>query len=204
MFEQNTDYVGQGLKRLLNMYQGKPRMEAWVRSYLRQFQEIEDAAFVFLLARMLQTGLAKDDLLDKIGKIVGQGREGFDNDTYTLMIQARIQANRSDGKREQIIKIVSLLAPNVPVRVKNFQPATIEVEALGPMLVPPDVAEREFLRGAPVGGVKLFFINSPEPVENTFTWGDASTYPVEGDGMGWGDAVSDSVGGVWTSVYGGT
>lgn len=204
MIQQNEDYVGQGLSRLLEMYKGKPRMEAWIRSYMRQFQEVEMAAFQVMLARMLQTGLAQGDLLDKLGKLVGQGREGFTDDIYTLMITARIQANRSDGMRETLIKIVKLLAPNTPVYAKNYQPATFVIEALGPLVVPANIVANEFLEGSQKAGVRLFFINSPEPVENTFTWGDAGTYPVVGDGMGWGDSVSDSVGGVWTSVYGGT
>src|ERR1700761_4538956 len=120
----NTNYVGQGLARMLFCLQNKPRLAALATSYLSGVQDLENAAIDLLLSRMVQNN-PTGDLLDKLGKLVGQDREGFSDADYLLLITARIRANRSGARHEDLIAIATLLIPNTQIVLRDLPPASM-------------------------------------------------------------------------------
>lgn len=48
-----TDVVEHGLSRLIEQWKDKPRMRAWVASYLEEVQELSSAAWVVLISRLI-------------------------------------------------------------------------------------------------------------------------------------------------------
>lgn len=166
----NTDVAGTGLARLLQQYKGLPRMEALLRSWLDECQELEDAAWTLWINRQLQQNLATGDLLKKLGELVGQTSLGLSDDVFNLLIRARIFTNRSDGKRAKLIRIAQLLVPNTPIEVREYVGAVV-VTAMGPVTVPPDVIAAQFLERAQLGGVRMTFGWMETPLASTIVGG---------------------------------
>lgn len=110
------------------------------------------------------------DLLDKIGKIVGQPRNGMIDAQYLLLIQTRIAVNRSDGRRETLIRIAKLLVPGATIYVKDFPPCAIYIAPQAPITLDPYSAGG-FMALAKSAGVMLMFVWTAVAIANTFTWG---------------------------------
>lgn len=110
------------------------------------------------------------DLLDKLGKIVGQPRNGMVDTDYLVLITARIAANRSDGRRESLIRLAKLLVPGATVYIKDFPPCSVLVYPQAPIQVDPYVAA-QFMEIAKSAGVLLMFEWTASPVASTITAG---------------------------------
>lgn len=114
---------------------------------------------------------AGGDLLDKLGKIVGQPRNGMDDPSYFIFITAKIRANKSDGKRETLIALTRLLVPGASIYVKDFPPCSVYIAPQAPVFVDPYVAGA-FLVAAKAAGVNIVFVWTQVPIENTIVLGD--------------------------------
>jgi hypothetical protein len=183
----DVNVKARGLSRMLSQFRGKPRFEALLASYLDEFQEIEDALYEVYTKRELQNGTATGDLLAKLGKIVGQGSEGLSDDLYRLLIQARIASNRSNGRREELINVASLLVPLTSIYVKDYPPGSVYVNPRGVVELPPYLVGQSFLARATAAGVLLIFVWSSVDVLHTFTLGSVDgsvTVPVANQSFG--------------------
>ncbi len=156
---------------MLAMFRGKPRMTVLLSSWLDEFQSVEDALYSVYFDRALQNSTATGDLLEKLGKIVGQGSEGLVDAQFSILIQARIQANRSDGRRAQLISIAQLLAPGLIIEVKDLPPASVYVHPRGALILPPVLVGRDFLASATAAGVLLIFVWTAVSAATTLTLG---------------------------------
>jgi hypothetical protein len=186
---KNTEYTAQGLTRLVTAFRDKPRIAALLASYLDEIQEIENAAFDIYLDRMLRGGTVTDDIANKIGKMVGQNREGFDTPTYLLLITARIAANRSDGKRETLIRIAKLLIPDTLIFVYQFNPQSLLMIPQGPVPFDPYLIARQFLLPAVAGGEGFMFGWVLQPIASSLMYGysvaNGTTVPTTAQSPGW-------------------
>lgn len=102
-----TQHVTQGLGRLLAQFQGKENIEAVLTAFLTQIQELENMFDQLLNDRTIDS--ASGDVLDLIGRVVGQDRMGFDDTEYRLWLKARILINKSSGTAEEIIEALYLI-----------------------------------------------------------------------------------------------
>lgn len=129
-----------------------------------------------------------DDLLDKMGKIVGQPRNGMIDTDYLILITARIAANRSDGRRETLIRIAKLLVPGATIYVKDFPPCSVYVAPQAPITINPYVAA-QFMEVATAAGVYLMFGWTTADLVNTLTFGysvaNGTTVPTTAQSPGW-------------------
>jgi hypothetical protein len=166
----NTGVVAEGLGLLLEQFKGKPRITALLTGWLAEVQAVEDAMWSVWIDRLLQSGLAFGDLLDKIGAIVGQLREGFSDEVYTILITARIKANRSDGKRETLLALTELLVPLTTIEAREYVGAIV-ITPDGPVSIPPAVVNTEFLQRAVIAGVRLTFVWYTTPTASTLLFG---------------------------------
>jgi len=169
-----TNYVIEGLARNLEQFKGKLRFEAILRSWILEIQALEDAAWAVYEARLLQlifaSGSSFDDLLDKLGGIVGQPREGFTNDIYIRLIAARIKTNRSNGRREILLAIMQLITPSTFVEAREYSGAIV-LTVYGPVVVPAPVIAFEFLALAVSGGIRGTLVWEGTPNANTLMFG---------------------------------
>jgi hypothetical protein len=167
----NTAYLTQARSRYPAQYAGKPRFDAIVQAFSAEAQQLEDAMWAVYVDRLLQNNAATGDLLDKLGKIVGQPRNGMLDAEYLILITARIVANRSDGRRETLIRLAKLLVPGAVIYVKEFTPGAVYIAPQGAITIDPYVAA-SFMIAAKAGGVNIVFAWTPAPLSTTLTFGD--------------------------------
>jgi hypothetical protein len=147
-------------------------MAALLTSFLDECQAVEDAAWDVYIDRQLQQNLAFGDLLDKLGGLVGQGREGFIDNVYNLLIRARIATNRSSGRRTAILRVATLLLPGTAIEAREYVGAVV-ITGYGPVTVPAATIEDEFLERAKMAGVRMSFVWLGTPLASTILGGYA-------------------------------
>jgi hypothetical protein len=112
----DTTMVAGGLARLTSRYRDQPNARALLSVYLSACQELSDALWDVIQMRWLvfaaggtagEQGSKVSDQLDTIGALVGQPRTGLTNGLYGMIIYLRIQANRSQGRAEDIIRLAA-------------------------------------------------------------------------------------------------
>jgi hypothetical protein len=167
------DHVQQGLGLLISQYRDKPRITALLSSYLRRVQELEDAIFDVLVARLIDNAVGVQ--LAAIGRIVGQTNEaGWDDDTYRLFIKARIRANQSNGHGDDVIDVLNLVEAADFV-LSEVYPAAMYVD----FIEAPDAAPAiliELARRAKGGGVRLQLLYGEHDVGvDAFTFTSGTT-----------------------------
>jgi hypothetical protein len=119
---------------------------------------------------------------DLIGKIVGQPRNGLDDDTYRVYQLARVATNRSQGKREQLIRICRLVLNNSAAKVRVLNEGTAGLTIWVDNFIPStDTADAliQFLRVAVGGGIKIVLETMTASDDLSFTFG-LSTFATSG------------------------
>jgi hypothetical protein len=123
--EHITDHQGRAIRRLVRQYREATNLQGLVSVSTAEHQTLEDQ-FWQMFAETVES--AEDAQLDVYGGIVGQEREGRDNDTYRLWIKTRVRINRSCGSIPEIVSIlVALVSGTTFVRLEEQFPAAIEV-----------------------------------------------------------------------------
>lgn len=106
---RSEDHEDRGPLRFLQQFKEKPKLEAWLRTYLRQVQKLEAAVWEVVDLRLLDnaTGIQ----LDRIGRIVGRGRGDMVDEVYRQAIRAQIRINRSEGTPLDLSQVADLSVP---------------------------------------------------------------------------------------------
>lgn len=145
-------------------------------------QTVEDTLRALFTERRVDTAVGAQ--LEVLGRIVGQPRNGADDDTYRRYIRARIAANKSNGLIEDVIKIARLVVndPDLRAHVDNAGHASLIVNLDG-VVVSGGVAEivQGFLLSAVDGGVRVYTRYSLFLDDETFAFEGGD----EGSGWGW-------------------
>lgn len=199
MISPIADHLAQALDKLIQRYKGKPRFAAWLGTYVKQVQLLEDATKAVEASRDLDT--ADDARLELIGRLVGQPRRGAVTELYRLYIKARILANRSDGSPEALKAIARLLlGQGTTLKHGDCWESLCPKGPLGVTMSDPEVVAvmAEILRDAHTGGVAFSFEFFAEPVATLFHLGRTSGVDA-GDGQGFARAAG-SGGGVPTRI----
>lgn len=181
--EHVSDHVDRALSRLLEQYKGKPVISAILTAVARQIQGAEDAAWDVWLRTQMATATGAQ--LDEVGDIVGQAREGRDDDTYRVWIAARIRLNSSSGTIGEIIDVFMPLLPGATLSIREWFPAAFSL-TVSDMVFTPALASQftELLRAAKAGGVRAFLEWTETPEVATFTLRDAAAPDVTVLGLG--------------------
>lgn len=123
-----TDHVEAALDRKIEHFSGtKPVLDGVATAIIDQIQDLEDATWDVIYKRLLdpapgQTEGARGLQLDIIGKIVGCKRQGYTDDQYVLAIKLQILINKSQGKTEDVLKIVrAAIGPSGVITERNEQ-----------------------------------------------------------------------------------
>lgn len=111
-FVQIFDVGDKAVDLLIPEYQETPRVQALLRAMIEPQQEIEqcfDDLSVFLFNLDLSDmEFQANATIDIAGVIVGELRDGRDNEEYERAIKVRVLVNRSHGSVEELIAIAAL------------------------------------------------------------------------------------------------
>lgn len=173
---RSTDHEVRGPRRLLEQFKERPKLEAWLGTYLRQVQKLEDATWEVIDLRLLDaaTGIQ----LDRIGKIVGRGRgESPDDLSYRQAIRAQIRINRSEGTPLDLAEVADLSVPDDTASFifRNWGNGFVQVYMNGQAIdgvKAPIVFDN--LRRTKAAGVRLHLVWSPDPPQTVFRFGGKS------------------------------
>lgn len=163
--EHITDHDEAALARLAEQFKEKPKLAAFLSVFHRQVQEAEDAFWQLYEGRWVTS--ATGYVLDLLGKIVGQPRDGASDAEYRSRIVARVKANRSSGTLPELISIFSGLVPSGlfnfyvedttilggPTNDYNIQRGNLSLEIHEPLPSLLVAIYQDFLRDAKAAGV---------------------------------------------------
>lgn len=185
---QIVDHSDRGVGRLLAKLQGKPRLAAFLRSWIDSAQELEDV--VFAMRTMMLVSDATGWWLDRLGAIVGERRRGRTDDIYRVWVAARTLVNRSSGTGPQLIAIVkAVVAEDSTVYVEDQYPAAMLVHVYGETDIDTGNALAELLQQARCPGVRCVLHWSVDPEADVFRFADALSVSDTDVDYGFGSGV---------------
>ncbi len=195
---QITDHEDRAYAMLTERFKNNVTMRAMLRSWARQIQDLEDCVFEIL--NELYLAVAVGVWLDRLGAIVGEERNGADDDIYRLRIRARIQLNKSNGTIPDILSILSLLIDDAQsLELQERFPAAFRVDVFGPTTGATAIQIARILRLAKAGGVNADLVASAAEVEDTFIWASGNSLVLSS--QGWGSHSDPEIGGVWAGGF---
>lgn len=187
-----TDHESQAIARLPQQYVGKPNITAMATIFGDRHQTLEDVFWDMLS----NGGLANshDTMLDQIGEIVGQPRNGMTDVLYRVRIAAKIGQNVSKGTAEDVIKIFKILMQADRVYYRPNYPAGFTLTAIGgtPLGSMSDI--KAAMNASRMGGVSIDLYTTTESVAFSF-----SDDP-DPAGQGFGTVADSSVGGSFATI----
>lgn len=119
------DHAKQAAEQVLSQFFKSAKLQAVLEAFTDEVQQLENTWFDMFASRTLSTAVGAQ--LDQYGKLVGQDRLGFSDSDYRGLIEARIQANVSEGTPEQIIAVLFAIV-QVRIHYMNTPPAAYEIE----------------------------------------------------------------------------
>lgn len=111
------DHSDAAVDRLVQQYKEKPKLEALLRSYTDQVQDLETAFCEVFTDRALDVAIGNQ--LDLFGTIVNRSRDGFNDEFYRILLRVQIGINTSQGVPEDIISTLKLLLSAGLVHYQN-------------------------------------------------------------------------------------
>lgn len=178
-----TDHVERGLAHLIEQYRGRPRLEAYVRSFLLEVQALSDAAWEVLISRLIDD--ATGEQLTVLGRLVGERGRVEDDERFRVVIRARIAVNKSRGTGNDILRVAILLLGVTEFTLEEFFPGAMVLTIEDQIDFIP-LIEHAMLEQAALGGVRIDVHFHETPSDELFRYG---TGPGWGSGV-WGGAVS--------------
>lgn len=141
----------------------RPILRAIVRAFGAQVQELEDAAYACISDRLLDVAVGAQ--LDAWGEVVGERRGGLDDLEYRRFIQARLIANRAQGRPDELLRVAALVAQPLvePARYTPRYPACYTLQVVRSVGWSPEGAARvgALLASITPAGVGWGLINAP-------------------------------------------
>jgi len=172
------------VSRFIEQWRDKPDLVAWLKTYLDQMQDIEDALFEILLERNLDDAVGVQ--LTILGDLVQQPRTTSVDEDFRTAIRARILINLSSGTPEDLIQLLRLLLPaSEAFEFRDEPPAQLRMTIVDPTAANVDLLV-SLLDEADLGGVRtlLQWNKTLTTSADKFTLGDTVTGAVTGGSLG--------------------
>jgi Protein of unknown function (DUF2612) len=145
--------------------------EKLVATLATPFQSLENALRQLLLERSIDTAVGAQ--LDVIGKIVGQYRNGLNDDDYRRYCRARITVNKATGVIEELITVTDLIVydDDATYEIINNSVATVVIK-INDIVVTEALADIviSFLRDTVSAGVRVILEYNNVPIGTGFKW----------------------------------
>lgn len=117
------DYSTLGVARLTNQFQDSPKLKALVAGILSGFTRIENTLDQLKTERWIETAVGAQ--LDGVGYIVGEPRQGRNDDDYRLAIRFRVFINVSKGTPPDMIYGLRYITQADSIQYQETYPATV-------------------------------------------------------------------------------
>ena len=133
-------------------------LEEYIACNLDQLQVIENELQKFKNVRNIDD--ATGVVLDSIGEIVGEDRNGREDNEYRIAIKYRIVLNYSNGEPESLIQAVRIFTEATNIHYTHVYPAGVNIVFTSSIAPPANL--RELLEDIAPAGVKIFlgWVNS--------------------------------------------
>lgn len=144
---------------LPSQFHNRPRIEAALAAIAAGIQRREDESFDFILSRRFS--LARGIMLDRWGELLGEGREGAEDDDYRRFLSARLLVNRCQGSPAELVMIWRIItAPFIFTDYYDKPPAGARLLVVRntPMSETLIARVKRTMEQARVGGVALDLI----------------------------------------------
>jgi hypothetical protein len=174
--EPVTNHVESGLSKLLEQYQGKPRLEAWIRSYLLEVQKFSDEAWNVLVSRLIDEAIGEQ--LTVLSRLVGETTRLENDERQRVLVRSRIAVNRSRGRGDDVLRVASLLLAR-EYSLNEFFPGAMVLTVEEAIDFIPEL-EHRMLEQSAAGGIRVDVHFSADPESTWFRFGS---------GPGWGEGV---------------
>lgn len=198
---QITDMAARAQARVLGQYQpATARLLAWVGELGGQVQESESA--LFGLAAQLDVSTATGIWLERLGAIVDEARESFNDTDYRGFIQGRVLANSSQGTLEEILAIsrATFTTGGATFALTDQFPAALQLVLAGATMT--DGFAQRFARllgRVRSAGVRLSMLYQTIPDAAAFTFATGSGLEASST-LGFGDSSNALTGGGFASA----
>jgi len=172
-----TTHAATGIGRLLEQYKEHDKIKRLHEIYLEEVQEVEDAVWLTRTTRYLADAVGEQ--LDWLGDIVGEKRQGKEDDNYRIWIAVRIRLNRSRGTTDDVIDCIKL-ATDAAFTLREFSEAAFRVTFSEMPDFPNDIALIIFYAKAAGVHSTVFFpaafalkqVGAPDDPDKGFSWVD--------------------------------
>lgn len=157
-----TDHVEQAESRVITQYKDSPNIKAIIEIYAKQVQELENAIFDMIDQRTLNGSVGFQ--LDQLGTILGQPRQGLNDDDYRLRLKAKIAENVSEGTPNEMIEIFKILVATDDVEYLEVFPASFKLtvnDLIDPISSPSEI--NNAIRNSKPAGVGFSLVMSMSP-----------------------------------------
>jgi hypothetical protein len=170
-----TDLVATFAARVISQYQTKPRFMALHRGLTQLAQDAEDQ--LWAIVAKLDIDQADGVWLDYLGNFVREPRAGANDADYLKFIKARIVANRSQGRIEDLIAVVKIITALSVFPVARKTPASVEIILDGyAMAEPIRTRLMQLLRATRAAGVRLMVLYAADATDtNMFLFSSDDT-----------------------------
>lgn len=203
---EKTNLAGEAVGFLTSAYRTKPNIVGFLKSIVASVQTLEGALSDALTMRTLAgasvfTLPTTNAVLDQLGRLIGQSRQGLDDADFKAVLYLRAAINRKTGRTTDWSGFAAILLRTASGPVSYYEAAAGAGQAFffgvwGMTLNPIVVALA--LNDARPGGVRGVFGYTTWPDGNDFEWCDVNNPSTTGQGT-WGDTVAGLVGGLLIS-----
>ena len=202
-FVTRDDHAETARDFVIQFFQNKPAIEAFINAYAAQTQELEYVLSDLCTKRTVFVAVGAQ--LDVVGKLVGEARNGASDDIYRLRILARIIANSSSGTNDDLVQALKLLlevdqgTADTSFQVYTPLGSVAQVFVIIDAVLNSTDAVCDLLRDIRAAGVSLYLFSDTGDV-NDFLLGDL---PIEQNDFlnGFGSLpINDTGGGCMATV----
>lgn len=183
-----TTHVQEAIKRLLQQYKEKPRIEFVVSSLTEEVQNIENMLFDLLNNRSINTAIGIQ--LDRLGTILGIEREGLSDEDYRARLKIKVVQNVSSGEPDRLISVYAFLINATQVQFQEHYPAGCALMGRGVIPSGQETLLYTEIQRITPAGVRVDYIGTYDANESF-----AMTDSIDSTADGFGDLTDALAGG---------
>jgi hypothetical protein len=160
------DYAQRATDLLIEQFENKPLIQGFVALAATRIQDAEVLIFDLILGRLLVYAVGQQ--LDNIGAMIGESRQGKNDDEYCIAIEFQIRLNRSSGEPETLIDATMVLAGATVVQLMELFPGAVGIYTDGEKLYDAGVKSR--LQALAPAGVRIWFYSLFDGIPFSCEW----------------------------------